>query len=355
MNIPEIIAVALKVLSGRKTVKQGINFIKYKLSSPAERLDYLPTVLCVSATDRCNLKCDMCLTHSGRAELNPFKHRSAPDIDYELFRRVADRFETALSLQLIGTGEPLLNRDFFRMVEYAATKKKMDLFTTSNGTLLPRYMDEIINSSLTGINISLNGHTAEEFHRLTGEDQGKHQKIRDNILALTARRREEKSKLHISVSYILDQHNYPFMEEMLLEAEKLGVDQVWFGNYLSSVKVAGYSTEDRSLFSDMEAVKKVINKVKAGRFKVKYELPVLLNRKAEKRCRVYFTHIRVDGNGEVGACGRMLLNLSGNGHFDDPDVWNNDYFRKMRSVYLTPGVALPAPCELCPSNTGEDI
>jgi pyrroloquinoline quinone biosynthesis protein E len=82
------------------------------------------------------------------------------------FRKILDRFPTVLKIKLQGIGEPLLNREFFALVE-EAVRRGIAVEVTTNGTLLteencPRLLD----SGLTAIFLSVDGATAETFERI---------------------------------------------------------------------------------------------------------------------------------------------------------------------------------------------
>ncbi|MDA2915383.1 hypothetical protein MYX64_00800 [Nitrospinae bacterium AH_259_B05_G02_I21] len=61
----------------------------------------------------------------------------------------------------------MLNKDLFCMVKDAAVHKRMIVKTFSNGMMLERYIEPIVQSSLDGIVVFINGHDPEDFHRLT--------------------------------------------------------------------------------------------------------------------------------------------------------------------------------------------
>lgn len=274
-------------------------------------------------------------------------------MSYELFKQIVDKFPTALSLQIIGTGEPLLNKDYFRMVEYAAVKGKMDIASTSNGTILAGKIDEIVSSPFTSFFISLNGHNADEFDRLTGCGTKCYHTIYENVAALTAKKKQTGAGLNIGVSFVLDKTNFRFVNEMIQTADALGVDEVSVTPYLSSLNIPGYTSQDCSLFESSDTTRDIFSKITSSASGMKITLYPLLKDLPVRNCRVFFTHIRVDGDGNIGSCGRMLLDLTKNGKFTDKDVWNNDCFRRMRRTFLDSQLPLLDPCKVCPQNMGE--
>ncbi|OAD23430.1 Radical SAM domain-containing protein, partial [Candidatus Thiomargarita nelsonii] len=129
-------------------------------------------------------------------------------MDFETFKFTVDRFNQATSVQIIGAGEPLLIKDFFKMLEYASVKRRMRVMTISNGILINRKINEIINSHLDSIFISLNAHNVQEYERLTGNSGHFFPQIYGNLKKLVEARDAAGSELEINTSFIVDQQNY---------------------------------------------------------------------------------------------------------------------------------------------------
>jgi len=350
--IREATSYVVKILKGKRTWGQFWNQIKFKYSPKKEVLSYAPLTISVCTTDRCNLQCNMCLTHSALFDNTKNRHVPCEDMSIELFKNVLDKYKDASSVLLIGTGEPILNKDFFAMVEYSK-HRKMEVFAVSNGTLIKGHIDEIVNSSLDEISISLNGYDADEFHRLTGEKKEHYKTICENIRLLVKRRCELKSNLKICISMIIDKINYKKLPEMFQVSEELGIDTANFLNFLPVFEIEDFSPDSRCLFEDDTAVADFFKNLQLPK-SVTVNLQPLLKRKVEERmCKAFFTTLRVDGDGNIGSCGRMLLNMEGHGKALDGDAWNNEYLRSMRHKYINYDVPLPQSCMVCTNNAGE--
>src|SRR3989338_4477033 len=153
----------LNIMRSDHTFSQKLNYFRYCLSHKGEVLRYDPVTISIVATSRCTLSCDMCPTHSRRVPPGyPYVQERGRDITFEMFREIIDRFRNAAAVHIIGSGEPLLNGDFFKMVAYAAGKK-MSVKTFSNGTTIEGNIARIMESRLDGITISINGHDPGEF------------------------------------------------------------------------------------------------------------------------------------------------------------------------------------------------
>jgi MoaA/NifB/PqqE/SkfB family radical SAM enzyme len=216
-------------------------------------------------------------------------------------------------------------------------------------------IDEILRCGLHSIEISLNGHDAVEFNRMTGQPKECYSLVCDNVRALLVRRNEVNSALRVSLSFILDQQNYRDVFGMIDRAESLGVDGVSFPNFLPS-PVPGFTAEERCLYADNQDILRVLSQARSSHHRIEISLPALVDRSRKERyCRSYFRLLRVDGEGDVGGCAGQLLNLAGNGKFYDEGVWNNDHFRARRSIFLDRNVPELPPCQTCPRNNRPEI
>ncbi len=348
----------LRMMLRDHTARQRWNYLKYKFSEKNEALPYGPVTISIVATARCTLSCDMCPTHS-RIVSRDYEHAQANvrDMDFTTFKEIIDTFDRAIEVNIIGSGEPLLNRDFFRMVDYASSKK-MGVKVFSNGTTIADNMDKILDSKLDGITISINGHDAKEFDRMTGMGEDVYHKILEAAKRLLEEKKRRSSKIRIKLSFIIDRHNYRSIPEMVDLGLKMGADYIFLCNFLSS-PYEGLRAEERTLWADAAVIGEIKSAIKdyPKDIRRKIALPVLLDEKAVKnRCKTHFTQIRFDGDGNVSSCSIMLLNMAGHGNYKDNDVWNNAFFRKQRRLFISGASSdMPGPCRVCPDNKGVKI
>jgi len=349
---------SVNIIRDRYTLKQKFNYIKFLMSRKDNiHLSYDPITISAVATGRCNFSCNMCPTHSKIIPDDyPFIQETKKDMPIDLFKDVVNKFNKALYVHIIGSGEPLLNKDLFKMVNYAVKIKNMRVKTFSNGVAIRDNIGQIIESALDGITISINGHNSNEFARLTGMDEKWFPIIYDGVKNLVKERNKIKSKVKVKLSFIIDQENYVYIPEMVKTAEDLNVDNFFLCNFLPN-PYDGFRAEERSIIVNNKLVVDFINKyisTLSDDIKKKITFPVLLNIKGkEKKCRVHFSQIRVDGEGNVSSCSMMMLNMLNHGHFYDNDVWNNEFFQDMRSRFLAANdEKLNAPCKVCTINRG---
>lgn len=127
----------------------------------------VPWVIFVDPSDICNFNCRFC--PSGDLALMHKVGRKIQMLDFDLYKKIINdisRFDKPIKvLRLYKDGEPLLNKNFAKMVKYAkdmGCAERID--TTTNASMLdPERNLEIINAGLDRINISIEGVNAEQY------------------------------------------------------------------------------------------------------------------------------------------------------------------------------------------------
>lgn len=99
----------------------------------------------IEITKACNLSCRFCPSSS----VNTHEYLSLDNFKY-IVDQVKDYTE-GIYLHILG--EPLLHKDLFKFIEYASRYVKVSI--TTNGRLIKKFIDQLIESNLYVLNISL--------------------------------------------------------------------------------------------------------------------------------------------------------------------------------------------------------
>ena len=124
------------------------------------------TYLRVSVTDRCDLRCVYCMDE----EMSFLPKRDL--LTLEELDRLCTAFvrRGTTKLRLTG-GEPLVRRDVMRLFRslsrHLATGALKELTLTTNGTLLARHAQELVDCGVRRVNVSLDTLDPARFRRLT--------------------------------------------------------------------------------------------------------------------------------------------------------------------------------------------
>lgn len=353
-----MMAEIFNLISKDHCIYQKINYLKAIFFKKSQMLKYKPVIISIVSTTNCTLACDMCPTHS-RIVPGSYKWRqnASKDIDFELFKKVVDMFKEAITVHIIGAGEPMLNKDFFRMVDYASRQKKMEVKSFTNGTIIKENIEHLLNSGLSGLTVSINGHNEKEFSRMTGMPNSLFTKIYQDTRELIRQRNIKNQKLKINFSFIIDKINYKFLPEMVKFSEDLDIDCTFFCGFLPCI-YEGLTPKERVIMKTDSEIIKFIKNFKGSspvHKKHKFSFPLAIdNEMKENNCDVHFKQIRVDGDGNVSSCSMMLLNMEDAGNIRDKDPWNCQFLIDMRKRFLD-NLDLEELCYSCPDNKGVEI
>ena len=123
----------------------------------------------LSISDVCNFKCGYCLPDGYKIDKSD--NRSFLNIE-EIGRLAKTLSELGVSKIRLTGGEPTVRKDFFEIVKIIKKNSgiKKTVMTT-NGYRLDKIADNIKNSGLDGINISIDSLNADTFKKITGHDR----------------------------------------------------------------------------------------------------------------------------------------------------------------------------------------
>jgi GTP 3',8-cyclase len=121
----------------------------------------------VSVTDRCNFRCQYCMPADGL----PWLDRSAV-LTFEEIERLVRVFAGlgVTDVRLTG-GEPLVRRDFPKLAARLAQVPGVDdLSLTTNGYLLERDADALVEAGIDRVNVSIDSLQRDRFFQITRRD-----------------------------------------------------------------------------------------------------------------------------------------------------------------------------------------
>jgi radical SAM protein with 4Fe4S-binding SPASM domain len=133
---------------------ESVTFLGPIVSNP-------PVCLYLETTNRCNLLCQHCPRTFASVE------RPA-DMTFNQMRMLVDQIPNLKQAVLHGIGEPLINKELPRMISYLKERGVYVLFN-SNGTMVyPHIQQQLIESGLDELRLSLDAADADTFARVRG-------------------------------------------------------------------------------------------------------------------------------------------------------------------------------------------
>lgn len=155
--------------------------------------DNSPKDAYIELTNHCNVKCVMC-PHQNMTREKGF-------MSFEVLKKAVEeikRFKTIKRVNLHYYGEPFLNKDIFKFIDYIRSNTSgIAIALDTNGILLNKDISREILSKVDDITFSIHGPDRESYKTIYGLDM--YDKVLKNLDDLMEIKRSMKSKAHISV------------------------------------------------------------------------------------------------------------------------------------------------------------
>lgn len=190
---------------------QAKEFLKYRENWKASQdftkeFDF-PLYILTELTFSCNYRCPQCIL-GDKEETIKLKPK-IPEMPIALFKKIVDEGEKyqCRSLCLNHTSEPLLVRDLADRIFYARDHGFLDILMNTNGELLnEKISEELIQSGLTRLMVSIDANSTETFEKI--RVGGNFEKVKNNVLNFIKIRNELGLKLPlVRTSFVLQKDN----------------------------------------------------------------------------------------------------------------------------------------------------
>lgn len=185
--------------------------VLYKKTERAEILPF-PLQLDIELNSNCNLNCSFCI-HSFE------KNRQLSLIPFSVYTQIVDEAHQigSRSIKFNYMNEPLLKDDLIKYIRYARQVGFVNIYFSTNGIFLTnKFIDELIDNTITQINISLDATTQETFFAL--RKSHKYHEICRNIFKLyTERNLKNKEFPLIKVSFLETSENIHEKEDFIYQ------------------------------------------------------------------------------------------------------------------------------------------
>lgn len=274
-----------------------------------------PIVLCIEPTSICNLRCTMCFqsdhTFSGDKSLQG-------QMTFELFKTIIDegtKYNLA-SIVLASRGEPLLNKDIYRMISYAKENGVLDVKLNTNATMLTaKNSRKLLESGLDTLVFSLDSAIPEEYESI--RVGAKFDKVVNNIRKFNEIREKEFPGISLRTR-----------ASMVVVEEKLDIE---------------YAREFWSDLVDEFAYRKVINRLNI------YDGT---DTSLERSCSLLWERLYIWFDGTTSLCDEDYKSILSPGKIDENtsinQIWTGEKYKKLRHMHLNGEKCKLHPCDKCP-------
>jgi MoaA/NifB/PqqE/SkfB family radical SAM enzyme len=169
--------------------------------------------------NRCNSKCATCpLTFSPQ--------EAARELSLAEFKRLVDQMPDLRRAVLQGIGEPLLNRELASMIAYLSGRGVYTVFNTNAALLTKRRQQELIDSGLDELRVSLDSSTPDTYLKIRGIPA--FERVVEHIAEMVLTRCAQKSSTpRIAIWMTALRDNLGELPDVIDLAARLGVDEVY--------------------------------------------------------------------------------------------------------------------------------
>lgn len=281
-----------------------------------------PYLLIIDPCNYCNLRCPLCPT--GLNDLG----RSQAMLSFEHFKKYFDPFAPYIfEAYLHNWGESLLNKEVYRMVEYAQQHNVGTNLSSNFVDLDSDDIDNLLDCGLEYLIVSLDGTSQETYgqYRIRGD----YERVVENLSTLLERRAKRgKSSPIVEWQYIVmkqNEHEIPRAEEL---ADRLGVDVLRF------IPVGmPFEFKNRREVADQWYPSSY-----QGRVDSDHEEQQFGQRGKPGPCFYLYRSMVVNPDGGVSPCCvvyRQNRDFADLNHENGSvlDVWNNAKYRSARSIF----------------------
>lgn len=324
-----------------------------------DRLFLGPIHVQFEPSSRCNQNCIHC-EHDK-------KRKNPRDATYEEFKGFYDLL-TPLYITLNGYGEPLLCRELARMISYAR-RRGTQVNTTTNGILLKTYAQELLDSKLNLINVSLDAASEETYSKIRG--QNTFHTIVENVKYFNRLRMANKASTLLRLSIVVQHSNLNELDKFAELSKELGADSIIF--QLIETGFIDYRSHNAVGSMTIEELKRVMDKAENTlkrlrlrsnikwirvHLKMLWNHHIVRNDNTSRKCWKPWHSLYVTVDGTTRPCCNFVTDDVDFGTVRNGGSLNNAYntkqFRMFRKA-LSDGRRLHKPCKVCVPETIPEI
>ncbi|MCB8878304.1 radical SAM/SPASM domain-containing protein [Acidisoma silvae] len=317
-----------------------------------------PVCLYLEVTNRCNLLCETCP--------RTFEELEPPaDMSWELFTKIVDQVPNVARVVMHGVGEPMLVQNLPQMIRYLKDRGTYVLFNT-NGTLMqPKRFQELIDTGLDELRVSLDAADRESYARVRGKDFF-NRIVRDVGKFIAYQKQVGATTPRVSLWLTGLKETVEQLPAFVRLAAQMGITEVHLQRLVFDEQGYGMATAANSLFeSTQEEERLAIEAAQALAVPLGVTLDasgatepgLSLKRQAEDKawttCRRPWSLMYFTAHGRALPCCIAPFSVRGYSNYtlgdatqqDLRDIWNGDVYRAFRDSLLSD--APPAPCQNC--------
>jgi radical SAM protein with 4Fe4S-binding SPASM domain len=312
---------------------------KVQFATGSVRLYYYPARITIESGNVCNLRCPLCPT--GQRDVSAKKGF----LSFSDFKRFIDEVgKNLLLIRLYNWGEPLLNKDFVKMVEYANSKKiAVKISTNLSLPIEDTQAEALIKANLQKIYVSCDGASNSTYS--TYHIDGDYGKVISNMRLLLEKKKQLKNHYtEIVWLFHVFRHNEHEINTAKLMAKEIGI-KLTINKMRTDMGKEIFETADKSIERDSEWLP--VNP--------EYNIFDVAEKKPKNRfsCDLLWSETVINWDGSILPCCSVYSETHSFGNIKESSfksIWNNEKYISARKEVLGRKNNIKTVCHICKAN-----
>ncbi|MCP5003880.1 MAG: radical SAM protein [Planctomycetes bacterium] len=327
----------LRTFSQRKIYNLFMCRVQTAIGS--DRLYYYPTKITIESGNICNLSCPLCPT--GQRDGSAKKGFLA----YSDFQKLIDEIgENLLVIRLYNWGEPLLNKELIRMVEYADKKKiAVKISTNLSFPVGDKLAESLMKCNLEKIYVSCNGVSGASYS--TYHIDGDFDRVIANMRLLVEKKRNlNNTYTELVWLFHVFKHNEHEIDAAKAKAKDVGVRLI-INKMRTDMGKEIFETSEKSRERDAEWLP---SNPDFNIFDAEGKQP---GKRAH--CDLLWTETVINWEGSVLPCCSVYSEAHSFGNIKESsfkEIWNNEKYRSARKEVGNRRNGVKTICHICKMN-----
>ncbi|MDR4506019.1 MAG: radical SAM protein [Candidatus Scalindua sp.] len=312
---------------------------RFQSAIGSAHLYYYPTKITIESGNICNLRCPLCPT--GQRDVSAKKGF----LSYSDFQKLIDEIgKNLLVIRLYNWGEPLLNKELIRMVEYADQKNIAVKISTNLSFPVSNELGEsLMRGNLQKIYISCNGVSRTSY--LTYHIDGDFDRVIANMRLLVGKKKQ-LNNFYTDIVWLFHvfKHNEHEIEAARVMAKEVGVKLI-LNKMRTDMGKEIFETAEKSIGRDSRWLPSNPD----------FNIFDMEEKKSKKmtRCRLLWTETVINWEGSVLPCCSVYSEVHSFGNIQErsfKEIWNNEKYKSARKEVSGQRNSTKTVCHVCKMN-----
>ncbi len=316
-----------------------LKFSKNNLKKPLV-ISNKPVVAQIEPTSLCNLRCEMCIREKVGVPLGT--------MTFENFKKILDKMDSLFKIHLSGQGEAFLNKELFKMIDYA-NKRGIVVNLNTNATLFTKeIIKEICKVEIGEIAISIESTNKKEYEKI--RKGAKFEKVMESIKSLNSSLKENGKRTIVSFAVTILKENIEELPEFVNFASAIEIKKIVSQTIQEKedyLKKYGSAAQKNLLSNYRERLNEKIKETK--RLAKEKGIEFIFDEEKSEGCIWPWRSIYITWDGNATPCCKILdYKKFGMGNILKEDfwkIWNGKEYQMFRKLLRERNS--PLPCRGC--------